>query len=105
MRPARRDAGALAEARRPGSLSEQTPEFSLSTNPVATTIYQPLSGIVTLADGSTFYRAGGTAAATELGNYSTGGLDTSLIGGTFFSPSLGLAGDMSRVGAFLPYVW
>jgi hypothetical protein len=104
--PMRRHAGEFAEARRPGSLSEQMPEFPRSTSPVATTIYQPLSGFVTLADGSTFYRAGGTAPSTELGNYSTGGgLDSSLIGGNFFSPSLGTGGDVSRVGTFLPYVW
>jgi hypothetical protein len=106
LRPLRRDAEEFAEARRPGSLSEQMPVFPRSASPVATTIYQPLSGFVTLADGSTFYRAGGTAAATELGNYSTGGgLEASLIGGNFFSPSLGAAGDVSRGRTFLPYVW
>ena len=104
IRPVRGDAAFLAAARRPGSMLDQQPEFAM--NPLATMTYQPISGIVTLADGSTFYRGTGAAAATELGNYSTGGgLDASLLSGTFFSPSLGSVGDLGRGVAFLPYVW
>lgn len=99
--PARADASPLADARRPGSLLDQTPDFSTST--ITTAAYQPASGIVTLADGSTFYR--GTGAGTELGNSSTGGgLDSGLLSGSFFSPGLGSVGTLGQ-SAFLPYVW
>jgi hypothetical protein len=101
--PARRENNPLAEARRPGSLLDQTPEFS--PHSVAMTVYQPVSGIITLADGSTFYRGAGTSFANELGNSSAGGgLDSSRIGGNFFSPDLGTVGTLGQ-NAFLPYVW
>jgi len=100
--PARGDGSSLAETRRPGSLLDQTPEFSSS--PIATAVYQPVSGIVTLADGSTFFWGAGMGAATELGNYSAGGLDSGLLGGNFFSPGLGSVGSLGQ-NAFLPYVW
>jgi hypothetical protein len=69
-RPARGEAALLAEARRPGSMLDREPEFAM--NPITTMTYQPVSGIVTLADGSTFYRGMGAAAATEMSNYSSG---------------------------------
>jgi hypothetical protein len=101
--PARDEESPLAEARRPGSMLDQTPEFSL--NPIATTVYQPASGIVTLPDGSTFYRGAAIGAPVGLSDSSVGGgLDTSLLDGGFFSPTLGSVGSLGQ-SMFLPYVW
>jgi hypothetical protein len=94
----------LADARKPGSLLDEAPEYPAGSG--STTIYQPISGIVTLADGTTFYRGAGSDMATELGNYSGGGgLDSSLFGGNFFSPGLGSVGTVGEWNGFLPYVW
>ena len=100
----RGDHAALADARKPGSLLDEAPEFPAGAS--STTIFQPISGIVTLADGTTFYRGAGTDTATELGNYSGGGgLEASLIGGSFYSPGLGSVGSVGEGNGFLPYVW
>lgn len=91
-----------AESRKSVSLLDEVQESPSSSS----TIYQPISGIVTLADGSTFYRATGSSAATELGNYTSGGgLDAGLLSGNFFSPGLGSIAALADGNGFLPYVW
>ncbi len=100
--PPRGEDGTVADASRPRSLLDEMPE----TPAMTPTVYQPISGIVTLADGSTFYRAAGTGPVTELGNYSSGGgLGASLLGGNFFSPDPSSMGAFCEANGFLPYVW
>ena len=75
-------------------------------NSTADTVYQPISGIVTLADGSTFYRVPGNSATTMTGDYSTGnGLYNNPLGGIFFNPSSGTLDKSSYANIFMPYVW
>jgi hypothetical protein len=97
-----RGGGAAAAARPAGSLLDQPAETPAT--PAAPTVYQPVSGVVTLADGSTFYRGSGTEPATAIGNYSGGNFDAELIGGSFFSPAAGFVGKLEPT-VFLPYVW
>jgi hypothetical protein len=80
--------------------------LDLQVNPTAGTVYQPVSGIVTLADGTTFYRVPGTGLPTVTGTYATGtGLYYNPQGGTFFNPSSGVISKPGLTNVFLPYVW
>jgi hypothetical protein len=75
----------------PGSLLPAGPD--LAVNPWSGTVVQPVSGIATLANGSTFYRL-----PTAVGVY------YNPMGGTFFTPDTGV---ISKPGTtvLLPYVW
>jgi len=78
---------------------------NLQVNPWSGTVYHPISGTATLADGSTFYRVPGTGLPNANGTYANGtGLYYNPMGGTFFNPASGV---ISKPGtsAFLPYVW
>ena len=78
----------------------------LQVNPTADTVYQPISGIVTLADGSTFYRVTGSGASTMTGDYATGnGLYNNPLGGSFFNPSSGTFNKPAYANIFMPYIW
>ncbi len=78
---------------------------NLQVNPWTGTVYQPLSGVVTLADGSSFYRVPGSGLPTAVGNYATGsGLYYNPRGGTFFNPSSGVISRPGTTNVFLPYV-
>ena len=87
-----------------GVITYKAPD--LQANPTADTVYQPISGIVTLADGSTFYRVPGSGATTATGEYSSGnGLYSNPLGGTFFNPSSGTLDKHAYANIFMPYVW
>jgi hypothetical protein len=78
----------------------------LQVNPTSGTVYRPLSGTVTLADGSTFYRVPGSGLPTATGSYASGsGLYYNPVAGTFFNPSSGTLSKPGQTNVFLPYIW
>jgi len=78
----------------------------LQVNPATGSVYQPRSGVVTLADGTKFYRVPGSGLPTATGNYATGtGLYYDPDGNTFFSPASGIMSKPGTTNVFLPYVW
>jgi hypothetical protein len=88
----------------PGMLLYKGPD--LQVNPWSGTEYHPVSGTVTLADGSTFYRVAGSGLPTAFGTYASGsGLYYNPIGGTFFNPSSGTLSKPAQTNIFMPYVW
>jgi hypothetical protein len=88
----------------PGTLLVRGPD--LQVNPWSGTVYRPLSGIVTLADGSTFYRVPGSGLPTVTGAYATGtGLYYNPRSGTFFNPSSGVVSQPGSTNLFMPYIW
>jgi hypothetical protein len=90
--------------RQPGMLMYRGPD--LQVNPTTGTVYHPLSGTVTLADGTTFYRVPGSGQPTASGTYATGtGLYYNPQGNTFFNPSSGVISKPGQTNVFLPYVW
>jgi hypothetical protein len=90
--------------RQPGMLMYKGPD--LQVNPTSGTVYQPMSGVVTLADGSKFYRVPGTGLPTAVGTYATGtGLYYNPDGNTFYNPSSGVISKPGTTNVFLPYVW
>jgi hypothetical protein len=90
--------------RQPGTLIYKG--LDLQVNPTTGTVYQPISGVATLADGTTFYRVPGTGLPTATGTYATGtGLYYNPEGGTFFNPSSGVISKPGQTNVFLPYVW
>lgn len=87
-----------------GTMMDNGPDFQV--NNTTRTVYQPISGVVTLADGSTFYRAPGSGNSTPIGNYATGNdFYHNPIGGTFFNPRSGTLGKPGQTNVFMPYVW
>jgi hypothetical protein len=90
--------------REPGTMLYQGPD--LQVNPTSGTVYHPVSGTVTLPDGSTFYRVPGSGVSTPLGNYSSGtGLYYNPMAGTFFNPASGVLSRPGRTNIYLPYIW
>ena len=90
--------------RQPGMLMYKGPD--LQVNPTSGTVYQPLSGVVTLSDGSKFYRVPGTGAPTATGTYATGtGLYYNPDGNTFMNPASGVISKPGQTNVFTPYVW
>jgi hypothetical protein len=88
----------------PGTMLVRGPD--LQVNPWSGTVYRPLSGTVTLADGSTFYRVPGSGLPTVTGAYATGtGLYDNPLGGTFFNPSSGVVSQPGSTNLLIPYVW
>lgn len=90
--------------KQPGMMMYKGPD--LQVNPWSGTVYRPLSGVVTLADGATFYRVPGSGLPTATGAYATGtGLYFSPDRGTFFNPSSGVVSRPGQTNVFVPYVW
>lgn len=90
--------------RQPGMMLYRGPD--LQVNPWSGTRYHPQSGVVTLADGTTFYRVTGSGLPTATGAYATGtGLYYSPTAGTFFNPSSGVISRPGQTNVFVPYVW
>jgi hypothetical protein len=88
----------------PGLLIYKGPD--LQVNATSGTVYRPQSGVVTLADGSKFYRVPGSGLPTAVGTYATGtGLYYNPDGNTFFNPSSGVISKPGTTNVFLPYVW
>ena len=90
--------------KQPGMLMYKGPD--LQVNPTSGTVYRPQSGVVTLADGSTFYRVPGSGLPTAIGTYAAGtGLYYNPDGNTFFNPASGVISKPGTTNVFLPYVW
>jgi hypothetical protein len=80
--------------------------FDLQVNPATGTDYRPQSGVVTRADGTTFYRVPGTGQPSVNGFYATGtGTYYNPDGGTYFNPSSGIISKPAQANVFMPYVW
>lgn len=90
--------------RQPGQLFYKGPD--LQVNPASGTVYRPLSGTATTADGTTFYRVVGSGLPTATGAYATGtGLYFSPQTGTYFNPGTGVISRPGQTNVFLPYIW
>lgn len=90
--------------KQPGMMMYKGPD--LQVNPWSGTEYHPVSGVVKLADGTTFYRVPGTGLPTATGTYATGtGLYYNPTGGTFFNPNSGVISKPGQTNVFVPYVW
>lgn len=90
--------------KQPGMMMYKGPD--LQVNPWSGTEYHPVSGVVKLADGTTFYRVPGTGLPTATGTYATGtGLYYNPTGGTFFNPNSGVVSKPGQTNVFVPYVW
>ena len=77
----------------------------LQVNPATGTVYRPQSGVVRMADGSTFYRVLGTGAPDGAGNYATGtGVYFNPTAGTYYNPASGVIARPGTTG-LLPYIW
>ena len=78
----------------PGVLLREGP--NLAVNPVTGTVVLPMTGIATMADGSTFYRLpSGLTQSTSPVYYNP-------VGGTFFNPLTGVVARPGQVNAVVP---
>jgi hypothetical protein len=90
--------------RQAGQLFYKGPD--LQVNPTSGTVYRPLSGTATTADGTTFFRVVGSGLPTATGQYATGtGLYYSPQTNTYFNPGTGVISKPGQTNAFIPYIW
>lgn len=94
-------ADAMEPSVEPASMGTEPREYVASG-----AVYEPASGKVTLADGTTFYRVPGTRPSASFASYTFGsGGASASQGSSYLSGTPAVISKSALSNIFLPYIW